>query len=36
MLAEMSNNFIHPDAPGKKEIVRIGSRKSEVRSWRKT
>jgi len=36
MLASMSNNFIQQDASGKKEIVKIGSRKSEVRSWRKT
>jgi hypothetical protein len=36
MLAKMSNKFIQQDAPEKKEIVKIGSRKSEVRSWRKT
>jgi hypothetical protein len=32
----MNNYFIQQDAPAKKEIVKIGSRKSEVRSWSKT
>jgi hypothetical protein len=35
MLAKMSNHFIQQDAPGKKEIITIGSRKSEVRRYRK-
>jgi len=31
----MSNNFIQQNAPREQEIVKFGSRKSEIRSWRK-